>query len=106
MKKLLTVLALTTVSLVPHVGQAQEYAVRGAKAVRDSVYRVQCIGRDLKEPTVSEAGTAFAHKSGKVISASHVAQGCRNLQKRVDEGDKTVEAFKGFKFDLQLMDAD
>jgi len=58
---------------------AQEYAGRGGPNMLASVFRVQCrAAATPKGPTDIDLGTAFGHKSGNVLSASHVVDeaGC------------------------------
>jgi hypothetical protein len=46
-----------------------EYAGRGGGGAYNSVYRIEC-------PDQNKAGTAFGHKSGRIITSEHVIQGC------------------------------
>lgn len=58
--------------------RADEHAGRGGWGAFESVFRVQCriINQKDKERADLDVGTAFGHKSGNVLSANHVVDGC------------------------------
>lgn len=105
--KVLTVLCTMTLMLLLGLrADAQPHPGRGAPNVRDSVYRVRCRvtyfdRQPTPPPAKHELGTAFGHRSGNVISASHVLEPC--LKARA-EGERKTKG-KSVKVDLRLADA-
>jgi hypothetical protein len=62
-----------------------EYAGRGGAGALNAVYRISC-------PDQDRGGTAFGHRSGKIITAEHVIHGCdvKQLQVASASGETTA----------------
>ena len=63
--------------------EAGEYAGRGGWGAKESVFRVRCGVATPTGPRDVDLGTAFGHKSGNVLSASHVVAPCLNAGGRL-----------------------
>ena len=80
--RLLVVPTVVTLLLTAGV-DAGEYAGRGGWGAKDSVFRVRCRVVTTTGPQEVDLGTAFGHKSGKVLSASHVVTPCLDASGRL-----------------------
>jgi S1-C subfamily serine protease len=67
--KAMRIIALVLAAVAPALAHAEERAARGSGQVASAVFRVGC-------PERPSWGTGFFHKSGDLITASHVVHGC------------------------------
>lgn len=86
--------SLTVILLLALGADAGEYAGRGGWGAKESVFRVRCGVTTPAGPRHVDLGTAFGHKSGNVLSASHVVTPCLDARGRLQlvASDASVSA--------------
>jgi len=101
-----------TSMLLTFAASAGEYAGRGAANAFGSVFRIGCQVPGTPN-AIDLGGTAFGHKSGNVISASHVVESCLKvnggaLQLAAADGSvsQAVPVIRDADLDLVLLKPD